>query len=332
MLRNFCLLLTAAILGGVPTISEADDTDILIATWRGCEEACQGLTDYLDGLDEAVNIHVRDAGQDNNALPSMLKAARELNPDLIVSWGTSVTRAIAGDMSQLDDPAYNHEIPQVFMIVADPVGSGIVKSLDATGRPNVTGTYNRMPETVTIQAIRSYLPTFETLGLIYNANEQNSVLKYRELEGLAEAEGFQLVAAALPLAEEGMPAVEDIPRTVRELAREGADFLYVGSSSFLQANSAILGASARGVGLPVISPYEEAAQEGDALISVAASYYEVGRLAGQQVEKILVGGTRPGDLPVARMTEFAITVNLSMARDIGLFPPVSLLQIAEVVE
>lgn len=169
-------------------------------------------------------------------------------------------------MTQLDDPAYNHDISQVFTIVADPVGSGIVESLEATGRPNLTGTYNRMPETVTIQTIRSYLPTFDTLGLIYNENEQNSVLKYREIEGLAKAKGFQLMAVALPLGESGMPAVKDIPRTVRELAREGADFLYVGSSSFLQANSATLGASARGAGLPVISPYEEAARSGDALL------------------------------------------------------------------
>lgn len=54
---------------------------------------------------------------------------------------------------------------------------------------------------------------------------------------------------------------------------------------------------------------------------MAASYYEIGRLAGRQVEKILIGGTRPGDLPIARMTDFAISVNLSMARDIGLFSP-----------
>lgn len=332
MLKTYLFLLTALIPGAFPTIAGADDTNVFIATWRGCEEACRGLTDYLEGLDRDVNIHIRDAEQDKSVLPRMLDEARELDPDLIVSWGTSVTKGIAGDMTQLDDPAYNHEIPQVFMIVADPVGSGLVESLDATGRPNVTGTYNRMPETVTIRTIRSYLPTFDTLGLIYNANEQNSVLKYRELEELADANGFRLVATALPLVEGGTPAVEDIPRKVRELVQEGVDFLYVGSSSFLQANSAILGASARDAELPVISPYEEAAREGNALISVAASYYEVGRLAGRQVEKILFGGIQPGDLPVARMTEFAITVNLSMAKEIGLFPPVSLLQIAEVVE
>lgn len=331
-MRHSFFVIAAVVSGVISTASQAEHTNILVETWRGCEEACQGLTDYLEALDHEVNINVRDAGQDTSVLPLLLEEARERDPDLIVSWGTSVTKAIAGDMSQLDDPAYNHEIPQVFMIVADPVGSGVVQSLDATGRENLTGTYNRMPESVTIQTIRHYLPTFDTLGLIYNENEQNSVLKYREMAELAEEENFRLVAAALPLASDGLPMVEDIPLKVRELVREGADFLYVGSSSFLQANSAILGAAARNAELPVISPYEEAARQGDALLSVAANYYEVGRLAGQQVEKILFGGASPGALPVARMTDFAVTVNLSMAKDIGLFPPVSLLQIAEVVE
>ena len=38
---------------------------------------------------------------------------------------------------------------------------------------------------------------------------------------------------------------------------------------------------------------------------MAARYFDVGRLAATQAEKILVGGATPGDLPVARMTDFA---------------------------
>jgi putative tryptophan/tyrosine transport system substrate-binding protein len=312
--------------------AQTSKAEILILTWRGCEEACRGVIDHVESLDHEVNVIVRDAGRNAEVLPTLLKEARQLDPDLIISWGTSVTKATAGDMTQLEDPAYNHEIPQVFMIVADPVGSGIVQSLDVTGRPNLTGTYNRMPESITIQTIQSYLPDFETLGLIYNENEQNSVLKYHEMKELAAQQSFRLVATTLPLASDGLPEVEDIPLKVRELLRKGVDALYIGSSSFLRANSATLGMAARDAGLPVISPYEDSARRGDALVSVAASYYEVGHLAGKQVAKILFEGVHPGDLSVARMTDFAITINISVAKEIGLFPPMSLLQIAEVVE
>ena len=71
--------------------------------------------------------------------------------------------------------------------------------------------------------------------------------------------------------------------------------------------------------------------ESQALISVAARYYEVGRLAGQQAEKILVGKIAPGDLPVWRMTNFAVVINMDVARKLKLFPPLDLLQVAETV-
>src|SRR3546814_6604657 len=83
----------------------------------------------------------------------------------------------------------NHEIPEIFMIVADPVGASIVESLEHTGRPNLTGTYNRVPEAVNIETIRAYLPSFKRLGLLYNSAEKNSVLKRDELAALTDELG-----------------------------------------------------------------------------------------------------------------------------------------------
>src|SRR3546814_17180076 len=63
-----------------------------------------------------------------------------------------------------------------------------------------------------------------------------------------------------------------------------------------------------------LRPYEELVRESEALISVAARYYDVGRLAGGQAEKILVEGMSAVALPVAQMTNFAIVINMDVAR------------------
>src|SRR3546814_12125130 len=115
-----------------------------------------------------------------------------------------VTLGIGGTLSQLDDPARNHEIPEIFMIVADPVGASIVESLEHTGRPNLTGTYNRVPEAVNIETNRAYLPSFKRLGLLYNSHEQNSVLNRDELAALTDEQGFQLIARGIPLGDDGV--------------------------------------------------------------------------------------------------------------------------------
>lgn len=312
------------------TAAEAGDK-IMVVTWRGCEEACKGFQDYLAENGISVEIVNRDAGQDESVLPGILAEARAGEVDLIVTWGTSVTKGIAGTLAQLNDPGFNHEIPQVFMIVADPVAAGVIETLDATGRPNVTGTYNRVPEEVNIETIRSYLPGFSHLGLLYNRNEDNSVLKRDELEALSKSMGFQLTSLELPLAEDGGPRVEDIPGKLAELKVAGVEFVYLGSSSFLRKHGNAFTAAAVEMGLPVLSPYEELARDSQALLSVAARYDEIGRLAGSQAEKILVGGAAPGDLPVARMENFAVMINLAVARKLNLFPPIGLLQVAETV-
>ncbi len=97
----------------------------------------------------------------------------------------------------------------------------------------MTGTYNRLPETVNIETIRTYLPGFRRLGLLYNSDEENSVLKRDELAALSGEMGFEFTAVGLPLAEDGNPEVEDISGALAELKSAGVDFVYLGSSSFI---------------------------------------------------------------------------------------------------
>ncbi|CUH67751.1 ABC-type uncharacterized transport system, periplasmic component [Thalassovita gelatinovora] len=312
--------------------AQASEQTVFFATWRGCEEACQGAKDALASAAPDVEILQFDAGGDRSRLQGVVEEARSRDVDLIISWGTSVTLATAGTLADLADPSFNHDIPQVFMIVADPVGSGIIESLDATGRDNLTGTYNRVPERVTVETLRRVLPKMDTLGLLYNPNEKNSALKRDELADLLPRLGVTLIDRAFALTDDGTPTVEDIGDQIRRIKEAGADAIYVGSSSFLRSNAAIFGAAAKSAKLPVISPYEEMVQNGHALISVAARYYDVGQLAGQRAAAILVDGARPGSLPVAKMENFALTINLSFAREIDVWPPVDLLDFADVVK
>lgn len=148
-------------------------------------------------------------------------------------------------------------------------------------------TRNRVPEEVQMKALQAYKP-FSRLGVIYNTNEPNAVLKVSELEELAPAMGFELVARPLPLGPDGRPLAESIPDAIAAMKAEGVDWLYVSSSSFLVDNREILSSAALEQGLPLASAYEQMVTDGDGLIAVAARYYNVGRLAGEQAKAILV--------------------------------------------
>ena len=213
----------------------------------------------------------------------------------------------------------------------DPFGTRIAESFERSGRANVAGTFNRAPEAVNVEVIRQYDPDFDTLGLLYNANEENSRIKRDELSALAPQLGVRLVAIEIDPGNPGMPDLALIPVRMAELRAAGVDWLYVGSSSFINQNGAAFTAAAVENGIAIVSPYENLVRDNQALLSIAARGEDIGRLAADQALRILRDGATPGDLPIVRATDFAYVVNMEVARKLGRFPPFAFLQVAEAV-
>ena len=128
---------------------------ILMVTWRGCEDACQGFLDYVSEQGMDAEIVLRDAGRDATRLPAFVEEARTSGVDLVVTWGTSVTLGMAGTLTDADPARHITDIPTVFMIVADPIGAGIVEGYERFGRAHLTGTRNRVPEEVQMKALQA---------------------------------------------------------------------------------------------------------------------------------------------------------------------------------
>jgi putative ABC transport system substrate-binding protein len=307
-----------------------DSAHVVMVTWRGCEDACRGFMDYVDGLDVDVEVTVLDAGQDRELLPAYVAQVEQLDPDLLVTWGTSVTLGMIGTPESDPDTVVT-ETPTVFMIVADPVGAGIIEEYGRSGRPMVTGTHNRVPEETQMRVLADYLP-FSRVGVIYNTDELNAVLKAEEIKRVAGDQGFEVVERVIEADANGAPLVDDIPQAVADIAAQDVDLIYVGSSSFLLENTDPFTSAALAHGLPVATAYEAMVRESQALIALASAYYNVGQLAGFQAEQILEDGREPGDLEVVGLDRFSVLINIDTARELELYPPMLLMRYAEIVD
>jgi putative tryptophan/tyrosine transport system substrate-binding protein len=324
-------LLVAALLGGVATPAVAETKQILGVFYRGCEELCEGFKATIEASGFDAEVIVRDVEQDPGRLPAIIEEARVLPADLVLTWGTTVTMGVLGTIEDAGDPRFLDDIPVVFTVVADPFGARIAESFEGSGRANVAGTFNRVPEAVNIEVIRQYDPDFDRLGLLFNRNERNSVIKSEELAGLAEAMDFELVALELDPENPGVPDVARIAERMADLADAGVRWLYLGSSSFLRQHGDLATRAAVDNGIAVLSPYEDLVREQRALLSVAARYADVGRLAANLALQILRDDAVPGTLPIAQATDFAYVVNMAVANELGRYPPFAFLQIAEAV-
>jgi len=303
---------------------------IYMVLWRGCEEACQGFRQYLEERELPVELILRDAERDKSRLPQFLAEARAMRPDLVVTWGTTVTKAIIGPIETGSTETLLGDIPAMFMVVADPISAGIVESYERSGRPTVTGIRNRVPEEVQIRAIKDYMGA-RRIGIIYSPSELNSVLNTEQLRAMSGEMGFELVERTLALDEKGNPLDGQLPGLMHELAQEKVDVVYVGSSSYNLQQRDEFTRAATAEGLPVASAYEVMVTDSNGLLAVANRYYNVGRLAANQADKVLFQGLVPGELDISSMSRFSVFINIAVARELDLFPPIQLLRFAELV-
>ncbi len=303
---------------------------IYMAVWRGCEDACKGFQDYF--REEGINVKfiIRNANRDKAKLPALIREAKKLEADLVLTWGTSVTVGMTGTLADSDPVQHITSIPVVFMIVADPVGAGIIETYKSSGRSNITGTRNRVPEEVQMKAIRAYR-NFRRLGIIYNTNELNSVLNVKKIRSLAKKMRFDLFERSIDLDENGKPIIESIPQKIKELKNRNVAFIYVGSSSFLMRHRDYLTNSAIEQRVPIVSAYEAMARKSNALLAVASRYYSVGKLAGFQAKKILMNDVAPIDMPILSLSRYSYVINMETARKLKLYPPIKVLRYAEIV-
>ena len=165
---------------------------IYAITFRGMTDVEKGFQDYFAVRRIPVQITFRDLNRDNSRMPGFLDEIRRTRPDLIYTWGTSVTLGVVGTYDNYDAQQNIVDIPVVFTLVAAPVLAKIVRDLKNPGR-NVTGVYHVAPTETQVRAMASYRP-FKSIGMIYTPTEQNSVVVVEEVREVSKRLGFTVIA------------------------------------------------------------------------------------------------------------------------------------------
>ena len=130
----------------------------------------------------------------------------------------------------------------------------------------------------------------------------------------------------------GKPVASTLPDKVAALADAGADLLYLSPDTFLNSQRQAVTGAALARGLPVFAAAEAAVLHADALFGVVNRYDQVGRFTARQALRILRDRVKPADIPVELPRRFSYLINMRVARQLGRYPPLPLLDIAEIVE
>lgn len=302
---------------------------IYMVLWDGCEEACRGFRDYLKSSRTDVEIIERNVQKQPEKIPALIKEVRAVSPDLLVTWGTFATLEMLGTENDGMLSKYG-SVPALFMVVSQPVESGLVSALVSQGR-NLTGVMHLVSVSEQLQYARQVVP-FKRLGVIYNAAEVNSVSAVDQIKKYAPLLNFEVLERAVPADKNGRPDAGAIPEIIAEIADKKADLIYLGPDAFMNANRDILTLAASDAGIPVFSASEGAVRNGGALFAFVHRYYTVGQMAGQKAVKILKDKIQAYDIPIEAPQRALLVVNMEAARKLGIYPPLILIQNADLID
>ncbi len=276
----------------------------------------QGLAEsgYVEG--QNVAIEYRWAESRYERLPDLAADLVRRNVAVIVAATTPA--AVAAK-------AATKAVPIVFEIAGDPVGLGLVTSIN---RPegNITGVTQLSSVSVPkrVGLLHELRPTAKTVGLLLNPNDPKAETQSREIEAPAHALGLRIEVV-------NATAIGEFEAAFALLADRRVDALIVGSSELLSRGRQQLAELAAQYAIPAIYQYRDYVEAGGLIsygASLATSYREVGVYAGR-----ILKGAKPTDLPVMQVAKFELVINLKTAQALGLAIPPSLLAIAdEVIE
>jgi putative tryptophan/tyrosine transport system substrate-binding protein len=268
------------------------------------------------GYVEGKNIHLdhRFPAENPDRFRTLAQELVDEKPDVIID----VLVLGAVELKKRTDT-----IPIVFVIVADPVGYGLVKSLAHPGG-NATG-LSLMTTDLSgkrLEILKEAVPNLSQVALLLDPTVVSKEKVIRANEVAAQALGLSLRPVEIE-------APDEIEPTFAKMVQEGVNGVAIGPTGLLFNLRARIGAAALSYKLPVMTHVAEAVPYG-LLFSYGQDFPDFFRRAAAYTDKILKGA-KPADLPVEQPTKFKLVLNLKTAKALGITFPQTLIVSADEV-
>jgi putative ABC transport system substrate-binding protein len=277
----------------------------------------QGLeqSGYVEGRNVAIEFRWGDGRYDQ-----LTAMAADL-----VRHRVAIIAAISPSAAQAAKSA-TPTIPIVFQIGSDPVGLGLVQSLNRPGG-NLTGISRLATELSPklLELLHQAAPNADRIALLLNSSDAEAQGKMAAAQVAARSLGLnelQVLNAATKI---------EIDAAFSDLTQRRADALMIGQDVFFNNQIEQFATLALRSRLPAIYSLREFAASGG-LMSYGSSLADQYHLVGSYVGRILKG-EKPADLPVQQARKFDLVINLKTAKTLGLnIPPTLLATADEVIE
>lgn len=222
--------------------------------------------------------------------------------DLMVGVATPVATAM---QAATEDSG----IPVVFSAVSDPVGTGVVESLEAPGA-NITGTSDYLDTNAIMDLIFAADPDADKIGLLYDVGQDSSTTPIAHAREYLESKGIEVVERTGTTTDEVMLAAQ-------ALVSDGVDAVFTPTDNTIMTAELAIYETFADAGIPHYTGADSFALNG-AFLGYGVDYANLGVETANMVAEILVDGADPAATPVMTFDNGTATVNTETCAALGL--------------
>jgi putative tryptophan/tyrosine transport system substrate-binding protein len=274
----------------------------------------QGLRElgYVEGRNIVIESRFGEGKSDR--YPDLAAELVQLKVDVIVTSSTPAIESVKNATST---------IPIVMAASADPVGSGLIASLDHPGG-NITGLTMLSPELSgkRLELLKETVPRLSRVAVLWNPRNTSSAASWKESQ--LAALGLKMQVQSIEVRGPG-----DFHNLSDALIKGRFQGLSVVRDPIIGAHLKWVLEFAAKSRLPAIYEDVDFVDRGG-LMWYGTSHPDLYRHAATYVDKILKGA-KPADLPVEQPMKFEFVINLKAAKQIGLTIPPNVLARADKV-
>lgn len=274
----------------------------------------EGLAErgWVEG--RTIRVVERNAGGKPALLPKFAGELVSMKVEVIVTSGTTAIRAARDATST---------IPIVFALSADPVATGLVKSLARPGG-NVTGLSVVAGDLLVkrLELLKEAVPRAKRVAVLSHAGNPANATLIKTLNDAA-------LRWKIALHQVEVRDPRDLDAAFSTMKSDGVQAVLVLEDPVFSANAADLVELANRRRIPAVLGNRYFAEAGG-LMSYGVIYEDLWRRAAGYVDKILRGAT-PAELPIEQPYQYDLVINLRTARALRLTIPPALLVRANLV-
>ncbi len=311
MKKLLSLVLTLALLLGACSFAAAEAQSFTVGICNFVDDASlnQIIANIRDRLEEVaqergVTFEIKEdnCNLDGSVMQQIISDFIADEVDLMVGVATPVAMTM---QSMTEETG----IPVIFAAVSDPLGAGLVASMDAPGA-NITGTSDYLDTAAVFNLIFAANPEASRIALLYNPAEDASTAPIAAAKALLEEKG-------IAYKEYSGSNISEVVLAADAIIADDMDAVFTPTDNTIMAAELSIYEKLAEAGIPHYTGADSFALNG-AFLGYGVDYANLGRATADMIVQVLLDGADIAALPVMTFDNGTATVNTDTCAALGL--------------